>query len=339
MPKKYNLYLKGYVGDWDFSVDQVNYVLDKHKEGEVHVLIDSLGGRVDTALSISALFHIHGNVNCHFVGMNASAATIAAMGAKRISIDANALFLVHKCLSFVLEFDAMNADQLAEHIAELEKMKQNNETIDSCIAGLYASRCKKPKEDLLALMKEGAWLTAEQALEWGFVDEITNAKDDAAPVLTNVVADALAQQGIPMPPLTARDSSILESLSRLINNLFNRTSAKEAKPKKKMKIFAQISQLLGNTSELTEDNTIVLTGEQADIIEQALVCNNDQLEQFRSDVASRDAAIAELNARIADLEKEPAVDSTVIIEAGKGEYGLSEDQMAKVIDGFLSSLR
>jgi len=77
MPKNYNLYLKGYVGDWNFSADMVNAVLDKHKDKEVCVLIDSTGGRVDTALSISSLFKLHGNVHCHYVGMNASAATIA----------------------------------------------------------------------------------------------------------------------------------------------------------------------------------------------------------------------------------------------------------------------
>lgn len=88
MPKNYNLFLKGSVGYWDFNADMVSYVLDKHKESEVRVLINSHGGDVATALSISSLFSIHGNVHCHYVGMNASAATIAAMGAKHISIDA-----------------------------------------------------------------------------------------------------------------------------------------------------------------------------------------------------------------------------------------------------------
>lgn len=107
MPKKYNLFLKGTVGYWDFNADMVNYVLEKHKDSEVKVLINSLGGDTDTALSISSLFKLHGNVSVHFVGMNASAATIAAMGAKHVSIDADALFLVHKCSVLVFEWDYM----------------------------------------------------------------------------------------------------------------------------------------------------------------------------------------------------------------------------------------
>ena len=61
------------------------------------MLIDSLGGNLATALSIAAAFKNHGKVSVHFVGMNASAATIASLGAAHISIDKNAMYLVHKC--------------------------------------------------------------------------------------------------------------------------------------------------------------------------------------------------------------------------------------------------
>ena len=94
---KYALHLKGYVGGWDFDSDYVDFILSKNSGKEVSVLIDSLGGQLNTALSISSAFRRHGNVHAHFVGMNASAATIASMGAKRITMDASAMYLVHQC--------------------------------------------------------------------------------------------------------------------------------------------------------------------------------------------------------------------------------------------------
>ena len=98
MPQtKYNLHLKGYVGGYDFDRDYVDYVLAKNEGKPVHVLIDSLGGSLATALSIASAFKRHGDVTVHFVGMNASAATIASLGARHISIDASAMYLVHKC--------------------------------------------------------------------------------------------------------------------------------------------------------------------------------------------------------------------------------------------------
>ena len=41
MPKQYQLHLKGFVGGFDFDADYVDYILGKHKDSEVDVLIDS----------------------------------------------------------------------------------------------------------------------------------------------------------------------------------------------------------------------------------------------------------------------------------------------------------
>ena len=91
MPKNnYHLHLTGYVGGYDFDRSYVDYILGQNKDKEVNVLIDSLGSSLATALSIASAFRNHGNVNVHFVGMNASAATIASLGAKHVSMDASA---------------------------------------------------------------------------------------------------------------------------------------------------------------------------------------------------------------------------------------------------------
>ena len=203
--KLYHLHLKGTVGYWNFDADYVDYVLNKHKDEQVNVLIDSLGGSVASALSISAAFKRHGNVHVHYVGMNASAATIASLGAARITIDTNAMYLVHKCSQMVFKWDLLNADQLQQLIEECEKAKKDLDKIDLNIAEGYAKRCKKEKEDLLALMKVGGWLNAEEALAWGFVDEITDNPEDVKPKVTEEVVDFMAAHGIPMPDLPVDD--------------------------------------------------------------------------------------------------------------------------------------
>lgn len=69
----YNISLKGYVGGYDFDRSTVDRELAKNDGKQVNVLIDSLGGSLATGLSISAAFKNHGQVNVHFVGLNASA--------------------------------------------------------------------------------------------------------------------------------------------------------------------------------------------------------------------------------------------------------------------------
>lgn len=343
MPKNYNLFLKGYVGAWDFSADMVNAVLDKNKDKEVHVLIDSTGGDLYTALSISSLFKIHGNVHCHYVGANASAATVAAMGAKHVTIDAHAVFLVHKCMSVVFEWDYMNADELAEHIADLEKLKKDNDTFDGCIASMYASRCKKPKEDLLALMKKGAWLTARQALEWGFVDEITDDPEDAAPVINDVVADALAKEGIPLPPVDVKKGSFIERLVQFFTSSSSKPAAEAVEPEaaqsspQMSKPLTAIAALLG-ASVAVADGKLTLTAEQADTLEAALAGHDAKVNDLNAKITEKDGKINELNAKVADLVKEPASKTDTVNESSKDTNPLNGLDIDKVCDALCEGL-
>lgn len=72
----YHISLKDYVGGYGFDRSTVDRELAKNYGKEVN----SLDSSFDTGLSISAAFRNHGNVNVHFVGLNASAATIASFG-------------------------------------------------------------------------------------------------------------------------------------------------------------------------------------------------------------------------------------------------------------------
>ena len=222
----YQLHLKGFVGGYDFDADYVDYVLSKHKDTEVNVLIDSLGGQSSTALSIFSAFKLHGNVNVHFVGMNASAATIASLGAKHITMDSSAMYLVHKCSVGFFEWGQLNSDGLQALIANIEHQKADLDKLDANIAQMYATRCKKEPEALLALMKEGGWLTAKEALEWGFVDELTDYADESAPVLTDTMACAMSAAGIPIPNmptmhLTAQEQSAFAKFLGALGQLFS----------------------------------------------------------------------------------------------------------------------
>lgn len=331
MPKNYDLFLKGGVGDWPFNADMVNYVLDKHKDSEVHVLVDSLGGYTNVAVSISSLFKLHGNVHVHFVGHNASAATIAAMGAKRVTIDEDAAFLVHKCLYPVMEWAYMNADELDDHIKKLEAVKKDSETIDSCIAGMYARRCKKPKEDLLALMKVGGWLTPEETLEWGFVDEITHFDEDEKPELSEAAISSLSAAGIPLPPnFSKKKGSIMERFFAFLQSPFSNQAPDNdtAGASKKLPIMSKLTALcalLGATLAMSDDK-LTLSAEQVDKVNTTLDENKKTIDSLNSAVADKNkeieslkASIAEKDRTIADLRKEPAAPTSSVVDTAKDD--------------------
>lgn len=195
----YHLRLKGFVGGWDFDADYTQYILDKYAGQPVNVCIDSMGGLLNTGLSISAAFKAHGDVTVHYVSMNASAATIASLGAKRVTMDADAWYLVHKSSFNISEYAQMNSDQIEDFIATLEKAKAQLLKYDLGIAAAYARRCKKTPEQLYELMEKETFISAQEALDWGFIDEITDSPEDPAPVLDEVTERYCIDNAIVIP--------------------------------------------------------------------------------------------------------------------------------------------
>lgn len=350
--KTYHLHLKGTVGNWDFSADYVDYMLNKHKDEQVNVLIDSLGGSVATALSISAAFKRHGNVHVHYVGMNASAATIASLGAARITIDTNAMYLVHKCSQMVFKWDLLNADQLQQLIEECEQAKKDLDKIDLNIAEGYAKRCKKEKEDLLALMKVGGWLNAQEALAWGFVDEITDNPEDEEPKVTEEVVDFMAAHGIPMPDLPVDDEkrSLLHQFKEFLRKVYpNESNNKQTTNTTTMKkSFVFIAAVLALAAFECEDGGKVdMTCDQLKDIGDRLKCLTDQAEADKATIAQHTATIddlkAQLEAKTAELEKlakKPAEESGQVNNQGSpaaektpmAEYCNEVNEAQKMLD-------
>jgi ATP-dependent protease ClpP protease subunit len=297
--EQYHLHLKGYVGGCDFDSDYVDYTLHKREGQPVQVLIDSLGGSLATALSIAAAFRRHGDVTAHFVGMNASAATIASLGARHITIDAHAMYLVHKCATPVCEWEALNADQLEELLTKYTRAKADLEKLDLNVASLYASRCRKERQQLLDLMQQGGWLTATEALEWGFVDEVLPAQD-AAPELSEAVA--LSTAGIPLPYIPPR--SLLKRWTALLCSLFNSRESEEHTDR-------------GGAT--TEDNLQPnnMNSQPTDMPAEELQA---ALAERQQEVTTLQSRIEQLEAELAALRQQPAEATSTVVEGASHAY-------------------
>lgn len=336
MAKKFDLKLKGYVGGWDFDTDYVDYVLDKAGDKEVTVLIDSLGGSVATALSVSAAFANHGNVHVYYRGMNASAATIASMGAKHVAIEKSAMYLVHKCSQIVFEWAMLNADQLKDKAEEYKKTATDLEKIDLTIATMYAGRCKKSVADLLALMKENKWLTAQEALDWGFVDEVVDTAEDVH--LTQSVANAMAAAGIPLPEgMPVEADGVFKQLENLFSKWFGKkdeaaTVQAAAEPESEKdnqqtqsimkKNFLMLAAIFAAANlkaiEANEEGKFVADEAHMDAIEASLAAKKAAEDALKAEKADLETKLAAAEARIEALEAEPAKPADQVVDTKQG---------------------
>lgn len=219
----FNLQLTGYVGSSTFSARTVRSVLAQYPGKHVDIMIDSFGGSLPEGLSICGAIRDHADVTVHFRGMNASAATIASMGAKKITIAPESMYLVHKVSLEFFDWASRNADQLDYFIKALQDTKEDLDKMDSSIAALYANRCKKKPKDLLDLMQKGQWLSAQEALEWGFVDEIAQQQSLEKPVISKAQAFAFQSLGLPLPPVAIEpdEKSLVSTIVNTIKNLIS----------------------------------------------------------------------------------------------------------------------
>lgn len=166
----------------------------------VAVRINSYGGDVQTALDIRQQFLDHdGEVTAYIYGMTASAATILATGADRVVMSRYALLLIHRCSGGVLTGGWFNEEELRAEISRLSDTAASLETLDRVVASLYALRSGLEPERVAEVMRRGAWLTAEESLTLGLVDEIVEDGEASAP-MTDAEAEHFAACGLPLPP-------------------------------------------------------------------------------------------------------------------------------------------
>lgn len=168
----YNINIDDYIGRWGFSKQYISSEMKGLKNKAVTVRISSLGGSVDDALDIRQQFIDHGDVTAYLYSYVASAATIIATGAKKVKMSRYAFYLIHKVSNWVDAWGNMNADQIQQLIEDLKANKIENDKMDLVLAAMYAKKSGKTINEILPILKEGRWLTAEEALNYGFIDEI-----------------------------------------------------------------------------------------------------------------------------------------------------------------------
>ena len=133
----------------------------KMDTGATTLKINSPGGDVFAALSISNAIREHGNVTTSIDGLCASAAVMVAIAGKRVCMASNGLIMLHAPSTLLIDF--VNKEQLAQMQTTLEKIEES-------ILATYRQRIPN-----FQMPSGETWLNAAQAKDMGLIDEITGA--------------------------------------------------------------------------------------------------------------------------------------------------------------------
>lgn len=143
---------------------------------EVEVNINSNGGDVFAASEIYTLLSQHsGRVTVNIQGLAASAASVIAMAGDVVHISPTAQIMIHKAWTIA---DG-NADDMA-HTSEFL------DGIDDSIMNAYVAKTGLDKSELSNMMAKETWLTANQAVDYGFADDVMDFGRSREPVLNSI---------------------------------------------------------------------------------------------------------------------------------------------------------
>ncbi|HEQ4525028.1 phage ClpP protease [Streptococcus pyogenes] len=125
--------------------------------------VNSNGGLVTVGSEVyTALRNYKGKVTAEITGMAASAASVAVMGADKVVMSPTAQMMVHKAL---FNWVAGNSD-------DLDKASNALKSSDKAIVNAYVAKTGLPEDEIMELMKNETFMSAQDAVEKGFADEV-----------------------------------------------------------------------------------------------------------------------------------------------------------------------
>ena len=168
------------VYDWlgyDYaSPRQVESVLND-ADGGVEVDIASGGGSVFAASEIYTMLKAYsGKVVVNIQGLAASAASVIAMAGDEVNMSPTSQMMIHKASTISMG----NADDLDHDSKMLD-------VTDQSIVNAYENKTGLKRDDILQMMAKETWMTAQDAVDKGFADNVAVDTSAQQPQLINAV--------------------------------------------------------------------------------------------------------------------------------------------------------
>lgn len=140
------------------------------KAPQIDLHINSPGGAVFDGVTIYNLLKQHpANVTTFIDGIAASIASVIALAGDKVIMAENALYMMHNPSGLVMG----NSE-------DMRKMAEVLDKIRGTMTGVYTGKSGKSDDEINAMLDAETWMTADEALEAGLIDEIGIEMDLAA---------------------------------------------------------------------------------------------------------------------------------------------------------------
>ena len=223
----------------------VHTVIQEANGEDLEVEINSGGGDVVAGNEIyTALRRYKGNVTIIISGMAASAASYIAT-ARRCEISPVGIFMIHN----------VSGGARGDYHA-MDKESKILQTINRSIAMAYIDKTKMNLDDLLDLMDKESWLTAEEALNYGFVDAIIESQEKSQTTSQNSALLQAKNAAAIYNAVTILDRSTIEKTKEMLAKALKHpenAALEERKIAVPESVFNNITQKKEEEAEVMEE--------------------------------------------------------------------------------------
>lgn len=271
----------------------------KGKDLTVH--INSTGGDVFQGQAIyTALKNYNGKVTVKIEGLAASMATIIALAADKVEMTSNSLFMIHSPMSNVFG----NKAQMRKQINALEK-------VETTMLSVYKAKTNISEDEIEQMMARETWLSAHEALELGFVDEVLGAvkvvaKYDLSGYQNKTSEEILNTLNI--DNLTEKKSTMSEDLKTWfvgqVSELKEMITGKTEEPKAQ-EVVTEVAEPVVEEPQVNElQSQLDSLTEERDNLSQKLSVQKEKSNESKEEMKTQFDQMAQ---RIAKLEATPSV--------------------------------
>ena len=257
----------------------------------INVYINSGGGEVFAAIAMAQQLQKHkAEVHTYVEGIAASAATIIAMAGDVRHMSRSSLYMIHLPSSSIRG----NKHAMAKGIEVLEK-------VEDVIRMTYASKCKISDEQLTELIDHESWLTADEALEYGFIDDVIEDQDKIENLIKDIQNDILNMNGVNINIAAyAEPEKLRQKLTEIQNSSKGGTvmdfqAFLNSLPVDKRKAIEDemASRLSTGTKELTD---------QVTTLTEQVTTLTDQVTEAQTSLAETKTALEDAQAKLKEYE-------------------------------------
>jgi ATP-dependent Clp endopeptidase proteolytic subunit ClpP len=160
-----DVYLYDEVGSYGVSAKEFVNDIKLLKGKDIYLHVNCVGGEVFDGMAIyNTLKKYKGKVVAYIEGIAASMGSIIPLAADEIIMSENSLYMIHNAWG-----GAMG------EASDMRKTANLLDKLSAEIANIYSKKTGLPISQLEEMMDEETWFNSEEALQYGFIDRVSDA--------------------------------------------------------------------------------------------------------------------------------------------------------------------